>query len=468
MEQHDRGPYGITLFLEAILSALRFLPALIPAALIGLFIGFPLLLVSGADEWDPLLAGIVWLAVFLALLPVIVSVLTLIVLPGGYGLTRRELGAREPSVREREELLGALQELTETAPTGTIEPSRWLVIDAIDPNALVVGTTIYVYRGLFRTPYLLPVLAHELGHLKHDDGRLVLALRRLVPPPLSYLSPEEGGCLAGLLKLCGGGFGYSLMTPFWNRYWQKRELLADRFAFECGQADGLIEFLDVYQFFDVAVPFHTFASDHPYVETRIDRLQDYLEEEPLPNLARSEVSMTRSVASPGQRQQAKERKRVSTDAESALDLVFLDEDHVGSRDRKRIVAEKAWIRANGGRIVDLAHSGRVEHGPGLIWIEWLPNSRDQYDDENFGYKHLGFYEGFLNALEKRAVIDPNPAMRAKWQEHIVTKDSKRSVVIMIAAWNTKGRRRYDINQYLVEMQNGGPLPERGEELQVRQ
>jgi Zn-dependent protease with chaperone function len=443
MEQHDRGPYIETLTLEAFLSAFRFLPAMVVAAVIGGMIGFPLFALFDINDEDALILAMVWGGILLALSPVIASVLTLTVLPGGYGLTRRELGAREPSVREREELLGALQELTETAPTGTIEPSRWLVIDAIDPNALVVGTTIYVHRGLFRTPYFLPALAHELGHLNHDDGRLVLALRRLVPPPLSYLTLEGGGCLPLALKLCGGGFGLSLMTPFWNRYWQKRELLADRFAFECGQADGLIEFLDVYQFFDVAVPFHDFASTHPYSETRIDHLRDYLEEE-----AAAPAKPVRA-AKPRLRQPVPSESRPGgfTDEEAFLDLAFLDEAHVGWSPTEQIMAEKAWIRANGRRLVDVAHYGKAKVGHGFLTVRWDSSNADTRMAD----------VSFSDRADYLAVARNAESVRDHWAGHIATYDSARSVVVAVGRFSGQG-----VGHYFMAMRDGEALPASGE------
>lgn len=338
MEKDDWGPYFNTLVLEAFLSIFRFPPGVFLAAVIGGIVGYPLLLLFdlsiGAEDEEALIVALFLGGIFLAVSPLIASVLTLTVLPGGYGLTRLELGAREAEVWEREALLGALQELVETAPSGTNKPSRWLVLpDEIDPNAFVIGTTIYVHSSLFGTPYLLPILAHELGHLNHDDGRLVLALRRLVPPPLSFwhFEPGEGGYLPWVLKLWGG-FGLTLMTPFWNRYWQKRELLADRFAFECGQAPGLIDLLEHYQFFDAAVPFHAFRSTHPYHAVRKGRLLDLLERATYVQDAATAVPVKPvRAAEPRLRRPVPSENRPGgfTDEEAVLDLAVLDEAHVG-------------------------------------------------------------------------------------------------------------------------------------------
>lgn len=461
MEKDDRGPYFETLFLEVVLSAFRFLPAIFPAAVIGGVVGVPLLLMSGAEEWGPVLPGILWLAAFLALSPVIASVLTLTVLPGGYGLTRLELGARKAEVWEREALLGALQELVETAPSGTNKPSRWLILpDEIDPNAFVVGTTIYVHSCLFGTPYLLPVLAHELGHLNHGDGRLVLALRRLVPPPLSYwkFEPGEGGYPPWQLKLFGGGLGLSMMTPFWNRYWQKRELLADRFAFECGQAPGLIDLLEHYQFFDVAVPFHAFRSTHPYHAVRKGQLLDLLEaqantpdveiEAPVPT--RVERTLAQEIAATNF-----DRKQGFTDAEAVLDLVICEEDNAGWQPPEQLAAEQAWIRANGHRLTDLALWGPIRAGRGFLIVMWLDGNADERMAKATYNAHQYFASGAMDTqhmLGRRAGEIDWPA----WEDRIGNYDQERTFVLMIGRVSPHMEIGYGC--YLVGMSDGGKLP----------
>lgn len=294
---NHRGPIDWTLFLETCFSAFRFFPSLLPAALIVAPIGLVLLAVlDGAGvlndaqsevAFDRLSVGIAVAAAAIAVLPVLASVLTLTILPGGYGLTRWELDGKQPSTRQRKAIQDALQRILSEAPPGLVGPTKWLVLDRPDPNAFVIGTTIYVHRGLIDSEYLEPILAHELGHLYHGDGRLALARRRLVPPPFSLVSFEGGGCLPILLTLFGGGAGLWLTGPAWNRYWRKREFLADRFAFECGQATALIEFLELNQFYDVAVPFGVFRRDHPHDEERISELLRLLEEE-----ARTPVPVT--------------------------------------------------------------------------------------------------------------------------------------------------------------------------------
>ena len=253
---------------------------------------------QGSSLGETFLTLYSWFTLGIAWLPLIFSLFSYRLLPGGYILTRFALGARDPSLREREALKAALEEVTNGAPPKTIAPTKWFVVDTQEANAFVVGTTLYVTRELIRSDFLARLLAHELGHLNSSDGKLILALRRLILPPV-YLMSQSGGQIAPgtvivvrgesdttaylrsaavwfvsfLLSLAGGGFGLWLLSPFWVWYWRGREYSADQFAASCGFASGLIEYLERYQFFDVATPY--FLSSHPYTELRIDRLMAY-------------------------------------------------------------------------------------------------------------------------------------------------------------------------------------------------
>ncbi len=230
--------------------------------------------------------------------PVALSLATILFLPGGFLFTRFALGAREPSARERQAVQAALSQILEAAPPGTLAPTRYFVLDKVDLSAYVVGTTLYVTRELIKSPYLTPVIAHEYGHINSLDGRLTLAVRRLVLPPVYALYQSSGQAapgtlvvkqvsadpvvlmaqgLAGLfslvLSLAGGGLGLTALNPLWVWYWRGREYEADAFAARCGQGPALVEYLERNEFFDVAAPY--FLSEHPYTELRIDRLLQY-------------------------------------------------------------------------------------------------------------------------------------------------------------------------------------------------
>ncbi len=66
------------------------------------------------------------------------------------------------------------------------------MLDTPEPDAAVVGDTLMLSRGLFESPHLSAVLAHELGHLGTPDGRITAALNRLVIAPAIYdRDPKE-------------------------------------------------------------------------------------------------------------------------------------------------------------------------------------------------------------------------------------------------------------------------------------
>jgi|GEM_PF-3066849 len=461
MRDRDYGPYGWTLYLEAVASIARFLPSLVVASIVTVPLGFILFAVLGTGGLELLPGLTILVACGIAVAPVILSVLTLTILPGGYGLTAKELGAREMSARERETVLAALRQITAGAPKGTIGPTHWLVIDMPDPNAFVVGTTIYLHRGLISSEFLEPVMAHELGHINHGDGRLVLALRALVPPPFSYISFEQLGCGAMLYFLFFGGTGLLVTSWGWNRHWQKREYLADRFACECGQATGLIELLEHYQFFDVAVPFAGLRSDHPYTEKRIGRLLACLEELEDAELE-AEAGIESREASLFERETVHwDRKQGFTDAEAVLDMVFVDEAHVGWGPPEQVAAEKAWIRVNGRRLVDRARSAHIHSGQSYLIVTWDTERPEEWIAQTTGNALAHF---IVTVREHEYLI----GQRARdfdwehWRERIATFDPERAFVVIVSSmspdWPEAGG-----SLYLVGMQGGGRLPAFGEE-----
>jgi Zn-dependent protease with chaperone function len=245
-------------------------------------------------KWGGSVAGYV-----LGFGPLVWSFAALLGLPSGGTLTRWELGARSLSEREHAAIDAALHLLV--CPK-VRRPRRVYVIDAPTVNAHVVGTTLYVERGLLTTPDLVPVLAHELGHLNSLDGRLAHATRRLIFPgtlllgrlgvtnamlsmqyqPLGQLS--GCGCIGFYLALIigyVGGVGTSLLLgPLWTRYWWQREYVADAYAARLGQALPLAEVLERQQWADVAAPWQQ-GRTHPYTEQRIARLQQIAAGEPV-------------------------------------------------------------------------------------------------------------------------------------------------------------------------------------------
>jgi Zn-dependent protease with chaperone function len=239
-------------------------------------------------------------------------------LPAG-PLYRGALGARKPSGREREALDAAVALLPGVAPLRST-----LVVDSPEENAWVLGSTLFVSRGLFESPHLTAVVAHEAGHLAGGDGRIALAAWWLPVRPLARLGirllgadPQPGaqvgdpagrtlpqphiagvasgtraggpgrprGLLRSLLRLpaivagaclllVAGGLFPSLLRPLWARHRRAREYAADAFAARAGQGPALIEALADWQMLDVATPWWQ-GRAHPHIEERIDHLQRF-------------------------------------------------------------------------------------------------------------------------------------------------------------------------------------------------
>lgn len=234
-----------------------------------------------------------YIALIIGYTPLIWSLLNVFGVPGGGFATRRALGARVTSERERAALRLALEML----PSNTPAPKWVYVIDTPDANAFVIGKALYISRVLFPSQYLAPIVAHELGHLNTSDGRLILGLNRFVIPffhrlavglagdmlsddkQIARQAKRQMGCVRSgfitLFALMGGGLGVRLMTLFWLSYWRSREFHADRYAAERGQGHGLAESLEqIAQPFDMAIPYFS-GMTHPYTELRIDKLLNY-------------------------------------------------------------------------------------------------------------------------------------------------------------------------------------------------
>jgi len=236
-------------------------------------------------------------------------------LPAGPFL-RAATGARRPSDRERTALgnafsllpgvssrsLGKRRRPVRGALAGALRSV--LVVDSPDENAWVIGSTLFVSRGLFEGPHLAPVVAHEAGHLAAGDGRVALAawwlpVRSLAWPAsrLAGVSPAEipragrglhggdtsrrpmslplrvpGAAVGACLLVLAGGLFPVLLRPAWAAYRRSREHAADAFAAAAGQGPALVEALAAWQVLDLAAPWWQGRS-HPYVEQRIDRLQ---------------------------------------------------------------------------------------------------------------------------------------------------------------------------------------------------
>jgi Zn-dependent protease with chaperone function len=329
MDSKAKWLYFATLLLEMPGAFLRYLVLLI----FGPFILFPFWLVffffgwlyvmgqpdtglfmsPRTEAWVAVMRLGFWINSLFALILAFANIgLSLLTVTGAYvkmmvgnTYTRLSLGARDPSRREREKVLPALEQIEEQAPGSIRAPDYWYVLDSPELNGYAIGSTLYVTRELINSSHLAAVVAHELGHFNSADSRLILANQRfilpfafllkqidqkiIVPgmwivtgltqeqysPRTDYLISLLVLMLSFIFSLMAGGFGLLVLNPLWVWYWRQREYDADHFAAECGMAQPLVDYLEQHQYFDVAQPF--FLSAHPYTELRIDRLLAYQE-----------------------------------------------------------------------------------------------------------------------------------------------------------------------------------------------
>jgi len=245
--------------------------------------------------------------------PIVWSVVTVVTGRGGGFLSQYEFGARPASRRERAVVDPQVHALVDG--NRTKGPTAWYVVDLPEVNAWVTGSTLYLSRAVIQSSHLRAIIAHELGHLNSFDGRLTLALRRMVFPGVLQLfvwrmryqqfraqaqtQPGAGGmvvqprpvlavgCFAGVLlslfwlwlSLLAGGISSIILAIPLAAYWREHEYEADRYAAYLGEGRGLSAALDdVAAPIDFATPWLQFSqASHPPTELRIDRLEQYVE-----------------------------------------------------------------------------------------------------------------------------------------------------------------------------------------------
>ena len=116
-----------------------------------------------------------------------------------------------PATPEQRQLVNVVEEMAIAA--GLPRPRVWLIADA-DPNALATGrgpesASIAVTEGLLRIctrDELQAVVAHELGHVKNLDVRLMTLLAGLVGT-VALVSDGMGRMLRSGARIGGGGGG---------------------------------------------------------------------------------------------------------------------------------------------------------------------------------------------------------------------------------------------------------------------
>ena len=226
----------------------------------------------------------------------------------GAGADAERFGARRPTREEMENINETGESIRERAQElGKVpaSPGEWMVIDNnVSAESYTIGSTIYVTSYAAKSEHLAGLAAHELGHLAHRDGDVILALRRLVIPFAYFYGIDRQPLPAGSVFATGGaalgaqqvitddmklfyrmkmlplkfsmsfwygGLGMFIMGRQWANFWRHRDFLADEYAAAIGLRDDLMSVLEAYEHVDVAQPY--LLTNRPYTAERLDRLK---------------------------------------------------------------------------------------------------------------------------------------------------------------------------------------------------
>lgn len=272
---------GISLsaFALLLLAVVSEVPAFMVRLLLAYLVCGALSLLNGLHLW-PLGNELVWAQAFIW--PVLGFVCPF---PSGWWWRQSE-GGRAPSAREALAYRDSI-EMLQAQAAGQLElvlPAAWFVVDSPYPEAAVCAETLMLSRGLMESEYLPAVIAHELGHIAHGDGKLTAAINRLIilqphkrTAGQPHYRPLSGISLLLRLAVCfaRGGYGLRLISPLLGVYWREREYHADKHAARLGQGEELAEFLESYALpHDRPRPFIWLTEhSHPPSELRIERLR---------------------------------------------------------------------------------------------------------------------------------------------------------------------------------------------------
>lgn len=237
-------------------AVLRFLQVLLVGLVLGFALGGILHLSASSVTYWAFFLGIGW-----ALFPLAWSLLMLVfpISPGTVG----KYGAREAVPEELDSVRGALETFYSPVPL----PSRWYVIsDSTWFDGHVLGDKLFVTQATIQSRYLAPLLVHELGHLNMRDGRMVLAVQRLINWPHWAFFVGLGGFVTG---------------RFWFKWAHDREFAVDDYAYRLGLQEETIAMIE-----EIILPFEQSrpadmvawlpfkrVDTHPTAMQRISRLR---------------------------------------------------------------------------------------------------------------------------------------------------------------------------------------------------
>jgi len=195
---------------------------------------------------------------------------------GGYW--QRAVGGRRASDREQLLIDEALGVLLAHQP-GLRPPEHIFIRDDPTINAAVCADRIELNTGALFDEGLPATLAHELGHLNSEDGRLTAATYALALFP--HLARGSRMTAKGLfVSIVTGEAGLWLFQRPWAAYYRQREYQADEYAARLGQGPQLAQSLENSALLhDRPVPFAWMSQNsHPPTELRIERLQRFADQ----------------------------------------------------------------------------------------------------------------------------------------------------------------------------------------------
>lgn len=258
--------YAVTLAAELSGALARWLIAAIALDVVAWITGWPI----------PVQA----LALAVAFGPLAASLLCLICPPLMDPISGRwwemSCGGRPPEPDECEAFERAIAQLRATDPS-IRAPRHWFVAEDSRRNAAAYAASLRLDRGLLESPYVAPVLAHELAHLRSSDARLTSALNLLLLAPMDTPAtrPLRSLALRGLLWVACGQAALWLTANAWEMYWRSRELAADEYAARLGLGFGLATALeaDALPHEQPIARMRVSRATHPYTKPRIVKLR---------------------------------------------------------------------------------------------------------------------------------------------------------------------------------------------------
>ena len=268
--------YAVTFALQAVCGFIRAVFLSIPLTFVFGVAG----LMSFSDAGN---TPATWAALAIGYTPLALSLASLIRPVGAGHYWRIQSGGRAPSERERFTYDFALRMLRERDP-GLRAPRSWFVVDRPEVDAAALGDTVMISTGTLHRTKLVPVLAHELGHLNTIDARLTVALNRLALPGIMLDHLDEKFPANTIVEfliishwLWSGDLPLTLMKPLWDAWFRAREFKADEYAARLGHAQDLADLLERAALpNDHPIPYRFLSgASHPSTEHRLEALRNH-------------------------------------------------------------------------------------------------------------------------------------------------------------------------------------------------